>query len=44
MSRVGKKPISVPKGVEVAVEAATVRVKGPKGSVTAPSKSEPRAT
>lgn len=36
MSRVGKKPIPVPKGVEVAVEGATVRVKGPKGSVSAP--------
>ncbi len=36
MSRVGKKPIPVPKGVEVAIEAAAVRVKGPKGSVSAP--------
>jgi large subunit ribosomal protein L6 len=36
MSRVGKKPIPVPKGVEVAIEAGSVRVKGPKGTVTAP--------
>ena len=36
MSRVGKKPIPVPKGVEVAIEAAAVRVKGPKGTVLAP--------
>src|ERR1035437_2585425 len=36
MSRVGKKPIPVPKGVEVAIEAAMVHVKGPKGSVSSP--------
>jgi large subunit ribosomal protein L6 len=36
MSRVGKKPIPVPKGVELAIEAAAVLVKGPKGSVLAP--------
>jgi large subunit ribosomal protein L6 len=35
MSRVGKKPIPVPKGVAVAIETAMVRVTGPKGSVTA---------
>ncbi len=36
MSRVGKKPIVLPKGVEVRQEGNTVVVKGPKGSVTAP--------
>jgi large subunit ribosomal protein L6 len=31
MSRVGKAPIPIPKGVEVHVEGRTVEVKGPKG-------------
>src|SRR5258707_14147513 len=30
MSRIGKKPISVPQGVKVALEGATVRAEGPK--------------
>ena len=34
MSRVGKRPIPVPKGVEVAIDGQTVRVKGPKGELT----------
>jgi large subunit ribosomal protein L6 len=34
MSRIGKKPIALPKGVTYAVEGNTVRVKGPKGEVT----------
>ena len=34
MSRIGKKPIPLPKGVTYAVEGNTVRVKGPKGKVT----------
>jgi large subunit ribosomal protein L6 len=34
MSRIGKKPIPLPKGVSYAVEGNTVRVKGPKGEVT----------
>lgn len=34
MSRIGKKPIAMPKGVTFAVEGNTVTVKGPKGSVT----------
>lgn len=34
MSRVGKKPIAIPSGVTVNVEAAKVTVKGPKGSLT----------
>jgi len=33
MSRIGKKPIPVPKGVEVKVDGALVRVKGPKGAL-----------
>ena len=36
MSRVGKKPITIPKGVEVRVDGAAVQVKGPKGSIAAP--------
>lgn len=36
MSRIGKKPISLPKGVEVKVDAAGVHVKGPKGTVSTP--------
>lgn len=34
MSRIGKKPLSIPKGVEVSVSGRTVTVKGPKGSLT----------
>ncbi|PSR32140.1 MAG: 50S ribosomal protein L6 [Sulfobacillus benefaciens] len=33
MSRIGKMPIMVPAGVEVAVEGQHVRVKGPKGTL-----------
>jgi large subunit ribosomal protein L6 len=33
MSRIGKKPIPVPKGVTVTVGKGTVEVKGPKGSL-----------
>lgn len=33
MSRVGKKPITVPKGVEVKVDRDLVKVKGPKGQL-----------
>ncbi len=33
MSRIGKKPIPVPKGVDVQVDGKTVRVKGPKGAL-----------
>ncbi|MGK0673569.1 MAG: 50S ribosomal protein L6 [Halothiobacillaceae bacterium] len=32
MSRVAKKPITVPKGVEVVLDGQVLRVKGPKGS------------
>lgn len=34
MSRVGKKPIPVSKGVEVRVDGGVVRVKGPKGELS----------
>ncbi len=34
MSRIGRSPISVPPGVEVAVEERTVTVKGPNGTLT----------
>lgn len=33
MSRVGKQPVPIPSGVEVAVQASGVTVKGPKGSL-----------
>src|SRR3974377_2323119 len=33
MSRIGKMPISVPSGVEITIDGATVRVKGPKGQL-----------
>jgi len=33
MSRVGKKPIEIPKGVEVKLEDGRIHVKGPKGSL-----------
>src|SRR5215468_5814351 len=33
MSRIGKLPIPVPTGVDVAIEGRTVRVKGPKGEL-----------
>lgn len=34
MSRIGKKPISVPSGVDVKIEGNVVTVKGPKGTLT----------
>jgi len=36
MSRVGKKPIAIPKGVDVKIAPDAVEVKGPKGATTAP--------
>lgn len=35
MSRIGKKPITVPKGVTVQVSGSEVKVKGPKGELSA---------
>ena len=34
MSRIGKKPITLPQGVTCTVEGTTVEVKGPKGTLT----------
>ena len=34
MSRIGKLPIAVPSGVDVAIDGAEVTVKGPKGTLT----------
>lgn len=36
MSRIGKKPIPIPKGVTVKVDAGAVEVKGPKGQLRQP--------
>jgi hypothetical protein len=36
MSRIGKKPIPIPKGVTVKVDGNTVDVKGPKGQLRQP--------
>ena len=36
MSRVGKKPISIPSGVTVTIGDAQLEVKGPKGTLTTP--------
>ncbi len=33
MSRIGKKPVAVPSGVQASVEGQTVKVKGPKGAL-----------
>jgi len=34
MSRIGKLPVPVPGGVDVAIDGATVTVKGPKGTLS----------
>ena len=34
MSRIGRKPITIPAGVDVKVDGSTVTVKGPKGELT----------
>src|SRR6201989_2033580 len=34
MSRIGKKPIPIPSGVEVTITPGTVKVKGPKGELS----------
>src|SRR6185295_11468786 len=33
MSRIGKLPVAVPKGVSIAIDGSTVKVKGPKGEL-----------
>ena len=34
MSRIGKKPIKIPEGVEVKIEGQKVVIKGPKGEIS----------
>ena len=34
MSRIGKKPVALPKGVTASVDGQTVKVKGPKGELS----------
>jgi large subunit ribosomal protein L6 len=34
MSRIGKRPIDLPKGVDVSIKDQSIRVKGPKGDLT----------
>ncbi len=34
MSRIGRKPINIPAGVDVAIDGSVVTVKGPKGTLT----------
>lgn len=34
MSRIGKKPVSIPKGVKVAISGRTVSIEGPKGKLS----------
>ncbi len=34
MSRIGKKPVPIPEGVNITIEGSTVTVKGPKGELT----------
>ena len=36
MSRIGKKPVAIPAGVEVKLENGIITVKGPKGELTQP--------
>jgi large subunit ribosomal protein L6 len=44
MSRIGKKPVALPKGVTAAVEGQTVKVKGPKGELKVALSSEVQAS
>ena len=34
MSRIGRKPIEVPQGVEISIEGNTIKAKGPKGELS----------
>ncbi|MDL2279198.1 50S ribosomal protein L6 [Desulfovibrio sp. OttesenSCG-928-G11] len=36
MSRIGKQPVALPKGVEVKIEGGLINVKGPKGALSTP--------
>jgi large subunit ribosomal protein L6 len=40
MSRIGKKPVTVPAGVTATVEGGQISVKGPKGTLTMPLREE----
>jgi large subunit ribosomal protein L6 len=40
MSRIGKKPVPVPAGVEARIEGRTLSVKGPKGTLSMPLQDE----
>jgi len=44
MSRIGKKPVIVPKGVEVDVKGTLVSVKGPKGQMSKEMPAEVKVT
>jgi large subunit ribosomal protein L6 len=44
MSRIGKRPVALPKGVTAAVEGQTVKVKGPKGELKVVLPSDVEAT
>ena len=44
MSRIGKKPVALPKGVTATVEGQTVKVKGPKGELKVTLASEVEAS
>jgi large subunit ribosomal protein L6 len=40
MSRIGKKPVSIPSGVKIAVSKGSLSVEGPKGTLTMPVRPE----
>jgi large subunit ribosomal protein L6 len=40
MSRIGKKPVSIPSGVTATIDGGVLNVKGPKGTLTLPLRSE----
>ena len=44
MSRIGKRPVELPKGVDVSVTGNSVRVKGPKGDLTLDAHPEMKVT
>ena len=36
MSRIGRKPVSIPQGVKVNLDGAVIRAEGPKGKLSQP--------
>jgi large subunit ribosomal protein L6 len=44
MSRVARKPVPLPKGVEITQAGGVLRVKGPKGELTAPTSADVRVS